>query len=316
MASRNPFLGKRPKRVVYQTNSGRMYQGNSEEIIAHELKRFEGKIQLIFTSPPFLLNRKKCYGNLKGTDYVEWLSNFAQPFANLLTTNGSIVIELGNAWESGSPTMSTLALEALMMFKSQANLHLCQEFIWNNPAKLPSPAQWVNVERIRVKDSFTRLWWLSPNPKPKANNRNVLQPYSDSMKELLEKGEYNSGRRPSEHKIGETSFATNNGGAISGSVITCANTSSADNYTKFCRQHGIKLHPARMPKALSKFFIKFLTDEGDLVLDPFAGSNTTGSACQDLKRYWIGIEQNSEFIAGSKGRFSQITNFPSARHEN
>ena len=74
---------------------------------------------------------------------------------------------MGNSWEPGEPVMSTLALRSLLEFQSKNGLHLCQEFIWQNPAKLPSPAQWVNIERIRVKDSFTKLWWMSPNVKPK-----------------------------------------------------------------------------------------------------------------------------------------------------
>ena len=70
-------------------------------------------------------------------------------------------MEIGNAWESGRPTMSTLSLRALLAFLEAGGLHLCQQFISHNPARIPSPAQWVTVERIRVKDSFTNVWWMS-----------------------------------------------------------------------------------------------------------------------------------------------------------
>ena len=199
--------------------------------------------------------------------------------------------------------MSTLAIEALIAFKESANLNLCQEFIWNNPAKLPTPAQWVNVERIRVKDSFTRLWWLSPTKKPKADNRNVLQSYSKSMRQLLGSQKYNSGVRPSEHRIGEKSFLNDNGGAIPGSVITCGNTSSQDSYHEHCRNNEIYPHPARMPEALVDFFVSFLTSENDVILDPFAGSNTTGASAEKNLRKWLAIEQDPLFIKGSFGRF-------------
>jgi DNA modification methylase len=281
-----------------------MLHGNSEMLLNDgSLKRFESTVNLIFTSPPFPLNRKKRYGNETGDNYIRWLCKFGPLFKRMLTGDGSIVIEMGNSWEAGAPVMSTLALRALLEFQDKNELHLCQEFVWQNPAKLPSPAQWVNVERIRVKDSFTKLWWLSPNRKPKANNQHVLQEYSQAMKGLLKKGSYNSGKRPSEHNIGDTSFLKNNGGAIPSNVLTFANTLSSDSYHTYCRRNRFDLHPARMPSELAKFFIKFLTEPGDIVLDPFGGSNTTGAAAEELSRYWLTIEASEEYIKGSRGRF-------------
>lgn len=300
----SPFLGRTPSNVAYATQWGRMLWGKSDEILDDgSLERFEGKINLIFTSPPFPLNRKKRYGNETGEAYIHWLCKFGPLFKKMLAPNGSIVIEMGNSWEPGMPVMSTLAMRALLEFQSKNELHLCQEFIWQNPAKLPSPAQWVNVERIRVKDSFTKLWWLAPNQTPKANNQNVLQEYSKSMKGLLKKGSYNSGKRPSQHDISETGFLRDNGGAIPSNVLTYSNTHSSDIYQNYCRERNFQLHPARMPGDLAKFFIKFLTDPGDIVLDPFGGSNTTGSAAEDLERFWISIEASEEYIKGSRGRF-------------
>ncbi|MCB2186032.1 MAG: site-specific DNA-methyltransferase [Deltaproteobacteria bacterium] len=300
----NPFLGRPPSNLAYATQWGRMLLGKSDHILANGLlSRFEGKVNLIFTSPPFPLNRKKRYGNETGDAYIRWLCAFGPLFKKMLTPDGSIVIEMGNSWEPGKPVMSTLALRALLDFQSKNELHLCQEFIWQNPAKLPSPAQWVNIERIRVKDSFTKLWWLSPKQNPKANNQRVLQEYSKAMKGLLKKGSYNAGKRPSEHDIGETSFLKDNGGAIPSNVLTYANTHSADAYQTYCRTNKLQMHPARMPSELAKFFIRFLTEPGDIVLDPFAGSNTTGAAAEELERFWIGIEASRDYIKGSRGRF-------------
>jgi site-specific DNA-methyltransferase (cytosine-N4-specific) len=301
----SPFLGRPPANVAYATQWGRMLHGKSDEILGNGvLSRFEGRVNLIFTSPPFPLNRKKRYGNETGDSYIRWLCTFGPLFKKMLTPDGSIVIEMGNSWEPGMPVMSTLALRALLGFQSNNDLHLCQEFIWQNPAKLPSPAQWVNVERIRVKDSFTKLWWMSPNRKPKASNQRVLQEYSQAMKDLLKKGSYNSGKRPSEHNIGETSFLKNNGGAIPSNVLTYANTLNIEAYQTYCRERNLQPHPARMPSDLAKFFIKFLTEPGDIVLDPFGGSNTTGAAAEDLERYWISIEASEDYINGSRGRFA------------
>jgi DNA modification methylase len=300
----SPFLGRPPSNVAYATQWGRMLLGKSDQILADgSLARFEGKVNLIFTSPPFPLNRKKRYGNETGDAYIRWLCAFGPLCKKMLTPDGSIVIEMGNSWEPGRPVMSTLALRALLEFQSKNSLHLCQEFIWQNPAKLPSPAQWVNVERIRVKDSFTKLWWMAPKQTPKANNQRVLQEYSNSMKELLKRGSYNAGKRPSQHDISETAFLRDNGGAIPSNVLTYANTHSADAYQTYCRENKLQLHPARMPSELAKFFIKFLTEPGDIVLDPFGGSNTTGAAAEDLERFWISIEASDDYIKGSRGRF-------------
>ena len=77
-------------------------------------------------------------------------------------------MEVGNAWEPGRPVMSTLALRALLAFLDTGKLLLCQQFIYNNPARLPGPAQWVTVERIRVKDSYSHLWWMAANRSSKS----------------------------------------------------------------------------------------------------------------------------------------------------
>ena len=306
---------------LYGTDLGLMFNDSCEAAFSkYPLTAMKGKAQLLFTSPPFPLNTKKRYGNLTGTDYLNWLANLAPILASLLRPDGSLVIELGNAWEAGRPTMSTLPLKALLEFQEAGGFFLCQEFIAYNPARLPSPIQWVNVERIRVKDAFTRVWWLSRSDRPKANKRKILTEYSDSMKRLLDRGTYNPGKRPSEHDIGTTSFLGKNSGAVPPNVlipaseedesiinlIPVANTSSNDRYLEYCRLMNIKPHPARMSARLAKFFIKFLTDPDDIVVDPFAGSNTTGAVAEQLHRKWIGIEADLEFATTSSARFNSL----------
>lgn len=283
-----------------------MIKGEAEDILRHpSLRRIRGRVQLIFTSPPFPLNRKKKYGNLQGKAYIEWLAGFAPIFREYVSQNGSIVLEMGNAWEPGRPVMSPLALRALLAFLDQGDLHLCQQFICYNPARLPSPAQWVNINRIRVKDSYTHVWWMSPTSRPKADNRRVLKPYSQAMLDLLSSKKYNAGKRPSEHRIGKNSFLTDNKGAIPSNVLTFSNTSASDKYLEYCRVHNFRPHPARMPPGLPDFFVRFLTTKGDLVLDPFAGSNTTGAVAEGLDRKWLSIETRADYITASLGRFPE-----------
>lgn len=293
-----------------------MYLGDAETLFHTKyFDKYAGKIQLIFTSPPFPLVRQKRYGNYSGQAYIDWLSGHAQTFRKLLKKNGSIVLEIGNSWEIGQPVMSTTVLRALLAFMEKGNFYLCQEFIWYNPARLPSPAQWVNVKRIRVKDAFTRIWWMSPTQYPRADNTRILQEYSPSMRELLKRKSYNSGKRPSEHSIGEKSFLRDNGGAIPpnvfggdqvpnlGNLLKVSNTRTLEEYHQYCDDKGIKPHPARMPEEIPEFFLKFLTKRGDLVLDPFAGSNTTGYVAEMLKRRWLALENSKDYVRGSIGRF-------------
>ena len=305
---------------VYSTEYGKYYEGCCEDVLQDiDLK---AKVQLIITSPPFPLNKKKKYGNMQGDEYLKWISSLAVVFSELLTDDGSIVIEMGNAWEPQRPVQSLLTMQSLMAFveNDKAGLKLCQEFICHNPARLPSPAQWVTVNRIRAIDSFTHVWWMSKSDYPKADNNRILRPYSQRMKDLLKRGSYNSGKRPSEHVISKNSFLVDHEGSISHNVLELeksedydvrfpysmlriANSNSRDDYLKKCRLKGIQPHPARMPLELASFFIDFLTDEGDIVLDPFAGSNTVGYVAEKLSRNWIAIDANKNYAIESKIRF-------------
>lgn len=291
-------------RRAYSTELGTAYWSRVEDFLTHESANdLVGQVQLIVTSPPFPLNTKKAYGNLTGDPYRDWLADLMTELSKLLAPTGSLVIELGNAWVSRSPEMSTLPLETLLAIKDRAGLSLCQQFVVNNPARLPSPVQWVNVERIRVKDTFTNVWWLSPSPRPEADNRRVLVEYSESMKRLLKRGSYNSGERPSGHIIGGESFLTDHGGAIPSNVLEASNTASAGSYPEACRAMGVPVHPARMQPEVVEFFLKFLSADGDLVLDPFAGSNTTGEVAERNGRRWVAIDAELDYLRGSTGRF-------------
>ena len=258
------------------------------------------------TSPPFALRRKKDYGNVEATEYVEWFLDFAKLFHQILKPKGSLVIDIGGSWNLGQPTRSLYQFELLIALCKMPGykFHLAQEFFWYNPSKLPSPAEWVTVRRERVKDAVNCVWWLSKDPHPKASNRNVLQPYSASMEQLLQNG-YRAKLRPSGHQISEK-FATRNEGAIPPNLLQIANTESNSYYLRACRDAGIKPHPARFPAGLPEFFIKMLTDEGDLVVDPFAGSNVTGEVCERLKRHWIAIDNVEDYLRASQFRFDAV----------
>jgi site-specific DNA-methyltransferase (cytosine-N4-specific) len=282
----------------YTTQYGAAYLGDALTY----LRQMEcGSVDLIVTSPPFALKRKKEYGNVDAENYVSWFLEFAVEFMRILKDTGSLVIDIGGTWTKGQPTRSLYHFELVIALCKTLGFHLAQEFYWYNPAKLPSPAEWVTVRRIRVKDAVDPIWWLSKTPHPKASNWRVLKPYSDSMKELLKRG-YRAKRRPSGHDISD-GFSRDHRGAIPPNLLSLANTDSNSTYLRECRRRGIKPHPARFPHGLPEFFIKFLTEPGDLVVDPFAGSNITGEVAERLTRYWLAFELVEEYLEASKFRF-------------
>jgi len=310
---------------IYKSKKGELIVGDSIKLLSGDMRKaLKGKVNLIITSPPFPLNSKKKYGNEKGEEYLKWFRDLAPIFSDLLTEDGSLIIEIGNSWEPERPVQSLLHLECLfgLVKHSEANLRLIQEFICYNPSKLPSPAQWVTVNRLRMVDSYTHVWWLAKNDFPKADNSKVLRPYSKSMKQLLKRQRYNSGKRPSEHNISENGFLKDNGGSIAHnffeleqmdndrevrlphSVLSFSNTNSNDYFITQCREKETTPHPARMSGGLVNFFIEFLTNEKDLVLDPFSGSNTTGYCAEKLDRKWMSFEIKEEYIKQAVIRFS------------
>lgn len=286
----------------YSTDFGQAFLGDSLEIMKNLP---DNSINLILTSPPFALTRQKEYGNKPEQEYINWFMQFSEEFYRLLANNGSLVIDLGGAYLPGHPVRSIYQYELLVRLCREQNFFLAQEFFHYNPARLPTPAEWVTVRRIRVKDSVNIVWWLSKTEYPKSDNRQVLRPYSASMKSLLKNG-YKAQMRPSGHDI-STKFGNDNGGAIPPNVLELANTESNSYYMKRSKELGVKSHPARFPKEFADFFIKFTTSEGDLVLDPFAGSNTTGSSAERLGRRWMAIEIDEPYLKNSKIRFEEET---------
>ena len=287
--------------LYHSTKLGKMLNGDCRDWLFEPNN--SKSVDLIMTSPPFGLVRKKTYGNEDAHEYCNWFRPFAEGFKRVLKDRGSLVIDIGGAWKAGMPTRSLYHFELLIMLCNEFGFHLCQEHYWWNPAKLPTPAEWVNVRRVRVKDAVNCIWWLSLTPYPRANNKRVLAPYSDSMKDLLRNG-YTAKLRPSGHDI-STKFQKDNGGSVPPNLLAIANTESNGVYQDHCRQNGFDIHPARFPYLVPAYFIRFLTNPGDLVLDPFAGSCVTGLAAESLQRKWLCIETNTSYLHGALARFGK-----------
>ena len=281
----------------YATELGAMVCGDSKDLLAHLA---DDSVDLVLTSPPYALEFKKEYGNVDKAAYVGWFRPFADQIYRALKPTGSCVINIGGSYNAGTPTRSLYHFRLLIELCDQVGFHLAQECFWYNPAKLPAPAEWVNVRRMRIKDSVEYVFWLSKTAFPKADNRRVLEPYSNDMKRLIVRGG-RAKERPSGHKI--SAKFVDRGGSIPPNLIVRGNNESNSSYMRGCERSGMMPHPARFPAALPEFFIELLTERGDLVVDPFAGSNTTGAVAESLQRRWLSFERERRYVEGSKVRF-------------
>ncbi|MCX7801384.1 DNA-methyltransferase [Meiothermus ruber] len=286
---------------AYHTRLGAMYCGDALELLP-QLE--DQSVHLLLTSPPFALQRPKVYGNKPQVEYVDWLLEFMRIAYDKLHPSGSLVLDLGGAYEQGVPVRSLYNFRLLVRLCDDIGYFLAQDFYWHNPSKLPSPIEWVNKRKIRAKDAVNTVWWLSKNPWPQADLSQVLTPYSERMKKLLRNPEkyYQPKERPSGHQISRA-FAKDNGGALPSNLLSIPNSGSNDPYQRRCKALGLKPHPARFPAQLPEFFIRLLTKPNDLVLDIFAGSNTTGFVAEGLGRRWIAFELDAHFTATSALRF-------------
>ena len=308
---------------AYVTSYGSAYVHNSLELLK---KLPDDSINAVITSPPYALHFQKEYKQASKSErekwskegYIEWFLPFAHEIRRVLKDDGSFVLNIGGSYNKGSPTRSLYHFKLLIALVEEVGFHLAQECFWFNPAKMPVPAEWVTVRRIRVRDSVEYVWWLGKTEWPKASNRSVLRPYSKDMERLNKKG-LKQQKRPGGYEIRPSFSEVSAGGSIPPNVVEeelelldktaydmlkFGNNAANDAYTKRCKEAGIKPHPARFPAALPEFFIKLVTETGDVVLDPFAGSNTTGAVAEGLQRFWLASDHVAEYIEASRFRFA------------
>lgn len=298
---------------AYYTRKGGAYIGDSRELLA---ALPDSSVNLVMTSPPFALQRQKEYGNLDQHEYIDWFLEFARLVHGKLTDDGSFVVDFGGAYMKGVPARSLYNFRVMIRMVDEIGFFLAEDFYWFNPSKLPSPIEWVNKRKMRVKDSINTVWWFSKTEWPKADVTKVLAPYSDRMKKLIEDPDkfYTPMVRPSGHDIGR-GFAKDNGGAIPSNLLQIPNSESNGAYQSGCKVVGIKAHPARFPAKLPEFFIRMLTDRNDLVVDIFGGSNTTGQVAETEGRRWMTFEALPEYVGASAFRFLDTGVSPGAMRD-
>lgn len=285
---------------AYSTSLGSAWAADSADWLP---TLADDSVDLAMTSPPFALLRPKAYGNRVDDDYLDWLMGFAKALRPKLKDTGSLVIDMGGAYQRGAPKRSLVQWRFLLRAVDELGYSLAQECYWHNPSKLPSPFEWVNKRKLRLKDPVNTVWWLGKTDWPKADTTRVLQPYSSRMRKLLRDPEayFTAADRPSQHFV-SMNFR-DNGGALPSHLLSIPNSESNGGYLRACKAAGAPGHPARFPEGLPEFFIKLLTQPGDMVIDFFAGSNTTGAVAERLGRRWATCELDIEYVAASAFRF-------------
>jgi len=275
-----------------------MYLADSLELLR---RRKADSVDLIVTSPPYALIKKKKYGNESQDDYLDWFRPFAEQFLRVLKPTGSCIINIGGAWTPKLPTRSLYLWDVLTMLVRETGFHLCQDFYWHSPSKLIAN-EWTAIRKIRPLDSVEHVWWLGKTPWPKASARRTAIP-AKTPREKVENSGHSLSTMYSPSGQRRVFRTVNEGGSLPSNLLVMSNAAVHHAYRDHCAEKGVPQHPARFPQALPEFFIRMLTDEGDVVLDPFAGSCTTGEVCEKLRRKWICIESREEYLVGAMGRF-------------
>lgn len=249
----------------------------------------ENCVDLIFTSPPYADQRKNTYGGIHPDTYVEWFLPKASEFRRVLKPTGSFVLNIKERVVSGE--RHTYVLELILALKEQGWLWT-EEYIWHK--KNSFPGKWPN----RFRDSWERLLHFTKEKKFKIYQDNVMVPVGDWAKERLS-------------NLSETDLIRDESKVNSGFGKNISNWVGRKkvyptNVLYLATECSNKNHSAVFPLDLPKWFIKLLTEPGDLVLDPFVGSGTTCLAAMELGRNYLGIDVMEEYIELSRERLSSV----------
>lgn len=291
-------------KMYFTTAMGVSFWGYGDDVA----KLYRNEIDLIITSPPYLLGKDREYGNIGKSEkaYVDNLVSAIEGWLPCLTSTASIVLNIGETLIKGAGYQSLAKERLLIALEDRLGLHLVQRFQWYSPSK-PVNNYWTTHAKKHCITATEDFLWLSLNPKQaKANNQNVLVDYSEKWKKHIEsaqrKSPIQSNTRPSGNSNNPDSFSKDNGGSIAHNLLMATPEPAQSDYIRFCKENNLPVHPARFHYSLPEFFVKFLTDAGDVVADWFHGSGNTGYAAEKNDRYWIGSEIMEEYIKGSIGR--------------
>jgi DNA modification methylase len=228
-------------------------------------------VSLVVTSPPYAMQRKFQYGGIAEKDYPQWTVDWMELLKQKLKDDASVMINIRPHIKNGE--ISDYVLRTRLALR-EAGWKECEELIW---VKTTSPPMGSTERPRRAWESI--LWFSKTNkPKcyPKANG-------TESNRIGFAGSKFEEGG--TSHIHAGQNLPTQKGVARCVDYIMVGTGNVEKGYN----------HPAMFPPELPEYLIKMLSDEGDLVLDPFIGSGTTGRVAERLNRKWIGFEINKEY---------------------
>ena len=295
--------------IVFENEHGQAIWADAEAV---ESRLDPASIALVLTSPPYPLVWSKAYGNKPEHAYVDWLAARAAAWKEALTDDGSLVLNLGDAYLPGRPEQSLYVERLLLKLVDELGYHFLQHCYVHNRAALPAPACWVTVKRTRLKSSVERLLWLSKTANPKADNRNCLVPYSTRMRATLPGAAPTPGRAPAATPCAQPPSAATTA-VPSPPPCSASPTPPPTMRTPVpAKNMACPSTPARFNPAVPEFFIHFLTDPGDTIADVFSGSLATAHCAERLGRRWMAVEQSLSYLEGGLLRWQHHSLPPGA----
>lgn len=292
--------------VGFTTGLGMAIWSSWERVIP----RLDEPAGLFIFSPPYALRQPRAYGNPRLSEYVDFLTRAAEPAAENLMEGGSLVINLPNdLFEQGSPARSTFLERTIIAIEDRLGLSLMDRVPWINTSKAPGPMQWASRTRQQLNVAYEHQIWFCKNAKAcRADNRRVLQPHTPRHQKLIDAGgeKRTASFGDGAYQIRPGSFGKKTDGKIPRNVIVAGhNCPDLREYRRDAKALGIRPNAAPMPIALARFWIQFLTQENDLVVDTFGGRITTGKAAEELRRRWVVIERVMEYVMAAAQRFKR-----------
>lgn len=260
-------------------------QGDSAEV----LKTLpDNSIDLIVTSPPYADQRKSTYGGIAPDKYVEWFLPISEQLLRVLKPSGTFVLNIKEKVVEGE--RSTYVMELILAMRKQGWLWT-EEFIWHK--KNSYPGKWPN----RFRDAWERLLQFNKSKKFAMYQEEVMVPMGDWAKSRL-KNLSDTDKRRDNSKVG-SGFGKNISNWID------REKAYPTNVLHLATECNNKKHSAAFPEELPEWFIKLFTKEGDMVLDPFAGSGTTLFVAERMGRNAIGIEIIEEYYKMIKNQLEE-----------
>ena len=261
-------------------------QGDSAEV----LKTLpDNSINLIVTSPPYADQRKSTYGGIAPDKYVEWFLPISEQLLRVLKPSGTFVLNIKEKVVNGE--RSTYVMELILAMRKQGWLWT-EEFIWHK--KNSYPGKWPN----RFRDAWERLLQFNKSKKFAMYQEEVMVPMGDWAKSRL-KNLSDTDKRRDNSKVG-SGFGKNISNWID------REKAYPTNVLHLATECNHKKQSAAFPEELPEWFIKLFTKEGDMVLDPFAGSGTTLFVAERMGRNAIGIEIIEEYYKMVKDQLEEL----------